>query len=152
MSGMSKYLYVLSDFVDERTHPRNYQIFLLLLYALLIAGGILASASPDRVAVGGVPIPPLCPFKLVTGHNCPGCGITRALVLAFHGEWRASFAMHLWGIPLALLALLQVPYRLYRIFGGRPAHLSAPVKTWTGRLVLLSLLLPWAAKLAHSLL
>lgn len=149
---MSNFLYTLSDQVDERTHPRNYQIFLLFLWALLILGGVLASASADNVAVAGLPVPPLCPFRLLTGHNCPGCGLTRALVLALHGQWRASVHMHLWGIPLALLAVLQIPYRIYLIRGGHPLSLPAPVKTWAGRLVLLSLLVPWAVKLAASFL
>jgi hypothetical protein len=29
---------------------------------------------------------PKCPFKLITGLSCPGCGIQRALYALMHGE------------------------------------------------------------------
>ncbi len=29
---------------------------------------------------------PKCPFKLITGLDCPGCGIQRALYALMHGE------------------------------------------------------------------
>lgn len=29
---------------------------------------------------------PKCPFKLITGLNCPGCGIQRAIHALLHGE------------------------------------------------------------------
>lgn len=152
MISMPNLLYGLSDLVDARTHPRNYQIFLLSLYASLVLGAMAASASADHVVVAGLQMPPLCPFKLITGLNCPGCGLTRAFVLAFHGQWAASFHMHLWGIPLAFLALLQIPYRIYLISGGRPLSFPAGTRTWVERLVLLSLILPWAVKLTARFL
>ena len=30
--------------------------------------------------------PSLCLIKAVTGHECPGCGMTRALMHALHGD------------------------------------------------------------------
>ena len=144
---MSNWLYGLTDLVDARTHPRNYQIFLLTLYVSLILGAMLASVSANQVAFAGLQVPPLCPFRLITGLNCPGCGLTRALILAFHGQWLASFHMHLWGIPLAFLVAFQVPYRLYLLSGGRPLSFPAPARTWTERVVFLSLVIPWAVKL-----
>ncbi|GAC1361617.1 MAG: hypothetical protein NVSMB47_13890 [Polyangiales bacterium] len=41
----------------------------------------------------------LCPIARVTHHPCPGCGLTRAVVAALHGDLRGSFHHH----PLALL-------------------------------------------------
>lgn len=30
---------------------------------------------------------PKCPFKLITGWSCPGCGIQRCLHALMHGRW-----------------------------------------------------------------
>jgi hypothetical protein len=42
----------------------------------------------------------LCPFKLATGHDCPGCGMGRAVVHAMRGQFGASFSFHPLGLPL----------------------------------------------------
>jgi hypothetical protein len=42
----------------------------------------------------------LCPFKLLTGHDCPGCGMGRAVVAAMRGHARLSFSFHPLGLPL----------------------------------------------------
>jgi hypothetical protein len=140
-------LYTLTDLVDERKNPRNYQVFLLFLFSLLMGLALASSATSQSVSVAGVPLPPLCLFHLATGLDCPACGITRALVLAFHGRWLESYLMHLWGLPLALLVAAQIPYRLYRISGGRPPAVSRRSRLWTTRIVVVSLLLPWIARL-----
>jgi hypothetical protein len=46
--------------------------------------------------------PTLCPFALVTGTACPGCGLTRAAGSLVRGDWEAAFAYH----PLVLLVAL----------------------------------------------
>ena len=30
---------------------------------------------------------PKCPFHLLTGYDCPACGIQRALYYSLHGDW-----------------------------------------------------------------
>lgn len=34
---------------------------------------------------------PKCPFKLLTGFDCPACGNQRALHALLHGQWLAAF-------------------------------------------------------------
>lgn len=43
----------------------------------------------------------LCGFHLLTGLNCPLCGLTRGVCAAAKGEWRQAIAFH----PLSPLAL-----------------------------------------------
>ena len=43
-----------------------------------------------------------CPVATLTHHPCPGCGMTRAMLLFFAGDFRASFAMHPLALPTAL--------------------------------------------------
>ncbi|HEU4495567.1 MAG TPA: DUF2752 domain-containing protein [Flavobacterium sp.] len=44
----------------------------------------------------------LCPFKMLTGFPCPGCGITKSLVYLYEGDLAKSFYYHLFG-PFALV-------------------------------------------------
>ncbi len=36
------------------------------------------------------PLPDLCPIHRATGHNCPGCGMTRAFVFLWRGRLRQA--------------------------------------------------------------
>jgi hypothetical protein len=52
-----------------------------------------------------------CPFKMLTGMPCPGCGITKSLVFLYEGDFANSFYHHIFGIPafvfcVGLLVLL----------------------------------------------
>lgn len=42
----------------------------------------------------------ICPFRLLTGHRCPGCGMGHAVVAAMRGDWLGSFHLHPLGIPV----------------------------------------------------
>jgi hypothetical protein len=44
-----------------------------------------------------------CPFKFVTGIDCPGCGFQRSLIYLIKGELKASIQMYPATIPLLLL-------------------------------------------------
>lgn len=42
-----------------------------------------------------------CPFKMLTGFPCPGCGITKSLVYFYQGDLGKSFYYHIFG-PFAI--------------------------------------------------
>ncbi len=44
----------------------------------------------------------LCPFKLLTGFPCPGCGITKSLIFLYEGDFLKSIYYHLFG-PFTVL-------------------------------------------------
>ena len=44
----------------------------------------------------------ICPFKMITGFPCPGCGITKSLVFLYEGDFVKSIYYHLFG-PLTFL-------------------------------------------------
>ena len=44
----------------------------------------------------------LCPFMMLTGLPCPGCGITKSLIFLYQGQMLKSFYYHLFG-PFAFL-------------------------------------------------
>jgi Protein of unknown function (DUF2752) len=39
----------------------------------------------------------LCPFKMLTGFPCPGCGITKSLVYFYEGDLYKSVSYHILG-------------------------------------------------------
>lgn len=43
-----------------------------------------------------------CPTAALTHRPCPGCGMTRAMLLLFKGDFGASFAMHALALPTSL--------------------------------------------------
>lgn len=50
---------------------------------------------------------PKCPLKILTGYDCPGCGATRAMHAALHGDFISAIHYNLFliaGIGYAMLA------------------------------------------------
>lgn len=75
---------------------------------------------------------PKCPFRLVTGMQCPGCGSTRALYQLLHLHPIAAFKLN----PLMVLTL---PFIVYGFLGftrsaimGRPQRrlFIPPIYLW----------------------
>ena len=49
---------------------------------------------------------PKCPFKLITGFSCPGCGIQRFIHAVLHGHWHEAIAYNyylVYSLPYAAL-------------------------------------------------
>lgn len=44
-----------------------------------------------------------CPIRYITGIDCPGCGMTRALLALLKGDLAASIAFHPFLLPSILL-------------------------------------------------
>ena len=87
----------------------------------------LAFATLTAVVLGSVLIPPfreapftLCLFRLMLGHPCPGCGMTRAFIFLGHGRPIDAFhsnPMSLLAYPLTLALWLKC---LRRFLKNRP--------------------------------
>lgn len=92
----------------------------------------------------------LCPFRLLTGHACPGCGMGRALLHALRGDWAASWDMHPLGLPLLALwtawlargALNRARGRAFS--SGGEAVFSRPAFSWAALALVLGV---YAARL-----
>ena len=120
----------------------------LLLLALLGGGAapLLRVYPPDRVGwrwSSAALLPPLCLSRACFGVSCPGCGLTRSVVHLAHGDWAASWRAHHLGIPLALLVVLQVPYRLLALRQPRRRLLPERVGRWTPLALAVLLYLNW---------
>jgi hypothetical protein len=80
----------------ERQHSR--------LVAAMSAGFVVAGWVMPLLPASAHSVP-LCPFRALTGHSCPGCGMTRACVSMLHGDVWTSLTFHPlgWLVTLALV-------------------------------------------------
>lgn len=101
----------------------------IIILSLLIAGALvfLFLVNPEESLIA-----PKCPFKTLTGLNCPGCGGQRAVHAFLHGEFRKGFLFNPILLPaLAYLGVIGGSWLLSRRdCDGRAARLYA---TLTGR-------------------
>lgn len=52
--------------------------------------------------------PVLCVWRNITGHSCPGCGMTRAICASVHGNFIEAFTYNLiYPVVLALIAWIS---------------------------------------------
>jgi hypothetical protein len=95
----------------------------LAIWSLIIAGAAyLFAFEPGK---SGFFLP--CPFRLLTGFNCPGCGVTRALHQLLHGHFETAFMLNplfLLAIPFILFAFLR--YSVIVMRGGVPPPNALP--------------------------
>ncbi len=95
----------------------------IAIWSVLLAGAAyLFWFEPGK---SGIFLP--CPFRLLTGFNCPGCGTTRALHQILHGHLETAFMLNplfLIAIPFLLFALLRYSVAVMR--GGRPRPNAVP--------------------------
>lgn len=99
----------------------------------VFAGGLgyIGLADPHRP---GFLFPP-CPFRLLTGWNCPGCGGLRMTHDLLHANFHAAFvdnAFALIGLPMLAVWILVRRRRGERIFSvPLVIGLVAAVIVWT---------------------
>jgi len=63
--------------------------------------------------------PNFCPFRMLTGLPCPGCGMGHALVYALRGDFFASFSAHPLGLPLLALWTAWLAWGALNLARGR---------------------------------
>jgi hypothetical protein len=87
--------------------------------APFVAGGLLLSGCVALAIVDPTNGPPICPFKAVTGLDCPGCGGTRAAHQLFTGHLGAALNYN-------VLAVVALPFILWGLFVTLTATLGGP--------------------------
>ena len=84
-----------------------------------IAGGALLGGCVALAVVDPSHGPPVCPFKAVTGLDCPGCGGTRAAHQLFTGHLGAALSYN-------ALAVFALPFIVWGLFVSLTAMLGGP--------------------------
>jgi uncharacterized membrane protein YqjE len=70
----------------------------LLLFLLMPLVILLFDPAADHLQASQS----FCPFKMLTGLPCPGCGMVKSMVSLYRGEWIESLEFHLFGPVLVL--------------------------------------------------
>jgi hypothetical protein len=146
---------VLSPTLDaQRTGDRGLgtsdfytQLIIGLLFTFVVSFALLAHADATQISLFGIRLPSVCLFRRITGLECPGCGLTRAVVLALHGQFYQSFMVHVLGIPAAILLLLQIPYRFLLLVRPKLEFVNTPQgRRWVEIVATICVLVPWLIK------
>ena len=92
-----------------RTRPLSYWPALFreipaARYALVLFATALTWVGARRTE-GYTTGPILCPFRLITGHQCPFCGTTRSFGALVQGDISGSIAYNPSGILLSIVIL-----------------------------------------------
>ncbi len=113
----------------------------LLLGGLALAGcAYLAVVDPNRTTAT-----PLCPFRLVTGHDCVGCGATRAVRALLEGDVvRALDHNVLFTLAVPVLVYAWVVWLAGALGHRLPWLRLRPWIVWASAAVMMAF---WAARL-----
>lgn len=104
---------------EERKDPKNQkkirEHFVFSNMLRLFLAGILYCIL---MLVSDIRIP--CIFYKITGVQCPGCGMSRAILALMHGKWKQAFYYNRLSITLLPVLLLYLLYRSKKyIYDGR---------------------------------
>jgi hypothetical protein len=78
-----------------------------ILAAILIGVGLIILYNFDPTHYFWIP---KCPFKLITGLQCPGCGGQRAVFSMLHGHFAEALSYNYWLVfagPYAFLFIVK---------------------------------------------
>lgn len=112
---------------------------------------LLATATVILLAVAALDLTAWqCPLKAALGVNCPGCGLTRAIVLLVQGQWLAAVKLHAFapmglaiGVLLVTGTLLPVKWRAKAAERLAVFERRSGIGFW----LLLSVLIYWICRL-----
>jgi hypothetical protein len=112
---------------------------------------ILAGAAGLQLTLVSLSLPGwVCPIFRITGIPCPGCGLSRALMLLLEGDLRGSLRYHAFA-PIFLLTIVAV-----LLVALLPKSITEPIVSRVERLegqtkltviILIGLFLYWLARL-----
>jgi len=115
-------------------------------FATVVAGTVGVQIALVSLSLPGW----VCPFFRVTGIPCPGCGLTRAVILLLKGDLQASLRFHAFA-PIVLLTAVALVLVLLL-----PRSITQPAISKVERLeqqtgftviILVGLILYWLARL-----
>ena len=96
-----------------------YHLLILVLVLCIIILSFLFRLRKYHVVLPiiNVELGPICLIKIVTGYNCPFCGMSRSFVSASSLDFSSAIRYNLAGPLLYIICLLNIPYRIVVLNG-----------------------------------
>ncbi len=133
--------------LDNRRPRRGALVEWGRRYAVAPTLLLLAFVLPPTRGAHIAGVPTLCGFRSLTGLPCPGCGITRSVVCAAHGDLPDALRFHPLGplvlFSLSVFTLLRLTGMDARLLRRLPRHLGEAACA----LVIVALIGIWVARL-----
>src|SRR4051794_26869823 len=96
----------------RRNDAWPHRVLLGLALGVVVLSMVLSLGDePGQVLVPLLnrPLPPLCQLKMLTGLDCPGCGLTRSFIAMGHAQWRDALRFNPAGPLWFILIAGQIP-------------------------------------------
>ena len=90
-----------------------------------------------------------CPFKKLTGYDCPGCGFQRSLIALLQGNFQKSLHYYPATIPLIVLAVFAILGKRLPVSKTGYAYLKNSLCIFTGFLIISSYMLKMSGHGLH---
>jgi hypothetical protein len=87
--------------------------------------GLIVAAVADPATIEDGPV--LCPFRLMTGLPCPGCGLTRSWVYLAHGQVDDALGANPFGFVTMAAAVVLAVVVAATLLRRRPVPSLNPV-------------------------
>ena len=84
-----------------------FRILLIIVLAVSSSSGVLFYLF-EIDFINYLPTISLCPFHAITGLECPGCGMTRAMISLGQLKLGAAIGYNLFSIPLLMLMIFYM--------------------------------------------
>ncbi len=108
---------VLLRWLDELTRRRWFgHALVLAISAVVLVLAATMTPSDAAVTVFGWEVPVVCGFRRLTGHPCPGCGLTRSFTYLAHGHLADAFRINALGPFVFAFVAAQVPLQARRLW------------------------------------
>lgn len=106
---------------------RRDRALLVFLMALAL---IVAAVAMRQLGTCWVPG---CLFRMTTGLECPGCGMTRGTYALLHGRWNEAFWFNPVGMIVFPIAMIALGVELVGWVFGRPIRI--PSGRWSATVI-----------------
>ena len=131
----------------------SHWVVLVACGAILSGALLISPVSPTspRLTLFSWGLPSTCSFYNLTGLPCPGCGLSRSMVAAAHGDLAGSWDHHRLGALTLFYVLLQLLFRIGMLTAPAVTRQLLGGGTWLNRgLIVLAVLfgINWVTSLA----
>ncbi|MBB6499803.1 DUF2752 domain-containing protein [Pedobacter cryoconitis] len=88
-----------------------------------------------------------CPFKYLTGYDCPGCGFQRSLLALLKGNFQESFHLYPPTVPILLTLIIGLSANYF--WGSKSKILINVLFMITGSIIMISYLFKIFTPVVH---